>query len=143
MCVCVCVCCSYYGYESFILVYTHTLVCLPSLQLSVFLHSMSQEGIVEVKETSKGVDSITDMNTKHPMYVLDLYVLLCVLTITKCIVVVIQYYNYTVYTCTYICMMLCRSTWQYVHVSFCTMVTCTWIKCTVIICTWTICTETI
>ena len=73
------------------------MVCLPFPQLSVFLQSMSQEGIVEVKETSKGVDSITDMNTKHPMYVLNLYLLLCVRTIAMCIVVVVQYCNYAVY----------------------------------------------
>jgi translation initiation factor 2D len=36
-------------------------------KLSVFLQAMCDEGIIEVKEMSKGVDSITDVNTKHPM----------------------------------------------------------------------------
>ena len=39
------------------------------VQLSKFLLEMQKRGIVEIKELSKGVESITKVDFKHPQYV--------------------------------------------------------------------------
>lgn len=39
------------------------------LQLSKFLGVMESQGLIQVVEQSQGVQTITDVNFKHPLYV--------------------------------------------------------------------------
>lgn len=48
-----------------------------SLQLSKFLQKQQKTGIIQVKELSKGVDSLTDLDKSHELYVHGVPLSLC------------------------------------------------------------------